>query len=244
MTSFLREHEHDFLYVHVSKTDRDGYLRVVPFHTSIVIPVGVEEENLDVSCVEQVGLFEKVSLLFVGSLSVEMNFDALKLFAEKFYPLLKEELGSDLEVLVVGSNPSKEVQKLCSKLAWSLFPDVSDKHLRYLYSISMFSILPFKYATGGKLKLLKSMANGVPYLGTPVLCDHPEKVIYPCGVSSDPKEWLMHIRTIRKRGITEGERMALIDYAKEKSWSSVAYNMFQSLCYGLFMSNDTKSNVV
>ena len=234
LTRFLREHEHDFLYVHVSMTDRDGYLRLVPFHRSIVIPVGVKEENLDVCCLEEVGLFEKVRLLFVGSLSVETNFEALKFFGDKFFPILKENFENGLEILIAGSKPSAAVERLCRSMEWKLFCNVSDQELRHLYNISMFSILPFQYTTGGKLKLLESLSNGVPYLATPVLCNQIEKVSYPCLISGDPKEWLTHIRTIQKRGITENERMALIDYAKEYSWSSVAYNMYQSLCYGSF----------
>lgn len=244
LTRFLRKHEHDFLYVHVSKTDRDGYLRVAPFHRSIVIPVGVEEENLDVCCLEEVGLFEKVRLLFVGSLSGETNFEALKFFGDKLFPILKENFGNDLEIFIVGSKPSAVVKRLCWRMGWRLLANVSDQELRYLYSISMFSILPFQYTTGSKLKLLKSLGNGVPYLAMPVIGDQREKVLYPCLISGNPKKWLTHIKTIRKRGITEGERMALIDYTKKNSWSSVAYKMFQSLSYDSFMSNDTKSNVV
>lgn len=242
LTRFLREHEHDFLYVHVSKTDRDGYLRLVPFHRSIVIPVGVEEENLDVCCLEEVGLFEKVRLLFIGSLSVETNFEALKFFGDKFFPILKENLGNGLEILIVGSKPSAAVERLGGRMGWRLLGNVSDQELRYLYSISMFSILPFQYTTGGKLKLLKSLSNGVPYLATPVLGDQIEKVLYPCLISGDPKEWLTQIGTIQKRGVTESERIALIDYAKKHSWSSVAYNMFQSLSHGSFTSKLRKSN--
>ena len=236
LTRFLREHEHNFLYIHVSKTDRDGYLRVAPFHRSIVIPVGVEKENLDVRCLEEVGLFEKVRLLFVGSLSGETNFEALKFFGGKFFPILKENFGNGLEILIVGSKPSAAVKRLCGRMGWRLLGNVSDQELRYLYSICMFSILPFQYTTGGKLKLLKSLANGVPYLATPVLGDQIEKVSYLCLISGDPKEWLTHIGTIQKRGVTESERMALIDYAKEYSWSSMAYNMFQLLSYGSFTS--------
>lgn len=241
LTHFLKEHEHDFLYVHISIADRDGYLRLVPFHKSIVIPVGVEEESLDLSCLEEGGLSEKVRLLFVGSLSVETNFEALKFFGDKFFPILKESFKSDLEILIAGSMPTTSVERLCRTMSWKLMSNVSDQELRHLYNISMFSILPFQYTTGGKLKLLKSLSNGVPYLGTPVLCNQIEKILYPCYISGDPKEWLNHIKIIQKRGIKESEKMELIDYAKECSWSSVAYNMYQALCYNSFKSNKKRT---
>lgn len=226
---FLREHEHDFLFVHVSKADKDGYLRLVPFHRSIVIPVGVEEENVEVCCLEGFPLFEKIRLLFVGSLSVETNYEALKFFGDKYFPILKENFENDLEILIAGSSPSAKVRSLCRSKGWKIFPDVSDQKLRYLYSISMFSILPFQFATGCKLKLLTSLSNGVPYLATLALGDQIEKVLYPCLVSGDPKEWLSHIDNIQKMGITESEKVTLIDYAKKFSWASVAHIMYRSL---------------
>jgi hypothetical protein len=234
LTRFLKEHERDFLYVHISKADRDGYLRLLPFHNSIVIPVGVEEESLGVRCVQDASLSEKVRLIFVGSLSGKTNFEALKFFGDRFFPILKENFENVLEILIAGSNPSAAVERLCRSMSWKLLPNVSDQKLRNLYNISMFSILPFQYTTGGKLKLLKSLANGVPYLATPVLCNQIEKLPYPCLISEDPKEWLTHIRTIQQQGISENVRMALIEYAKEYSWSSVAYTMYQSLCNGSF----------
>lgn len=240
--TFLKKHDLDFLYIHVSKTDQVGYLSIIPSHRSIISPVGVEEEHLDMPDQEEVSLSEKVRLIFVGSLSVETNFEALKFFGDKFFPILKENFGNCLEILIVGSKPSAAVERLCGGMGWRLLGNVSDQGLRYLYSISMFSILPFQYTTGGKLKLLKSLGNGVPYLATLVIGDQIEKVLYPCLMSGDAKEWVRHIRTIKKRGVTESERLALIDYAKKNSWSSVAYNMFKSLCYDSFTSKDTKSN--
>jgi len=110
----------------------------------------------------------------VGSLGVKINLDAIEFFKKDFYPLLKAGLGGDLEVLVVGSNPSDNVSRLCRDLGWMLYPDVSDEELTRLYRTSTFSILPFRYTTGSKLKLLQSLANGVPCLATLALRDQVE----------------------------------------------------------------------
>src|SRR4028119_1209634 len=142
------------------------------------------------SCLGEKTWPHPVRFLFVGSLGVNINLDAIEFFKKDFYPLLKAEVGGDLEVLVVGSNPSAKVSRLCKDMGWMLHPDVSDEELTRLYRTATFSILPFRYATGSKLKLLQSLANGVPYLATHVLRDQVEEVMYPCLISSEPEEWL------------------------------------------------------
>lgn len=229
LLSFLRKHESEYLFLHVSETDQKGYLKYFPDHKSWVVPVGVEEVADGFSQQEKITKFDKARLIFVGSLGVKINLDALNVLKTEFYPLLKERLGEDIEVLIVGSNPSREVAKLCKEAGWKLHRNVSDRKLRYLYSISTCSMLPFRYTTGSKLKLLESLANGVPYLATLELRDQLEEVVYPCLVSDDPAEWLHRVREIKKKGITIDERIELRDYAKKHSWASVARDMFHLL---------------
>lgn len=230
--SFLNEHRSDFLFLHVSEADQAGYLRRFPGHRSRVVPIGVdevpEEEFVRREDPAPPGE-EAVRLLFVGSLGVKPNVDALKVFEEEFYPPLKEALGGDLEVLVVGSNPSDEVARLCEDMGWKLYPNVSDEELGRLYQASTFSILPFRYTTGSKLKLLNSLAHGVPYLATLELRDQVGEVVYPCLASSDPGEWLDRIQDVRRNGITSDERIALANHARKYSWASVARYTFEVL---------------
>jgi glycosyltransferase involved in cell wall biosynthesis len=232
--SFLNKHGSDFVFFHVSKADQEGYLRRFPDHRSYVVPTGVDEVSRELPWQEDLVPSGKVRLLFVGALGVKINLDAIEFFKEDFYPLLKGGLGGDLEVLVVGSNPSDKVSRLCREMGWMLYPDVSDEELRRLYRTSTFSILPFRYTAGSKLKLLHSLANGVPYLATLALRDQIEEVVYPCLISGDPEEWLDHIQKVRRKGITNGDRAALMNHARKYSWASVARQTFQLLSHGAY----------
>jgi hypothetical protein len=229
--SFLRDHRSSFLFVHVSELDQRGYLERFPGHESFVVPIGVDVLPYERSS-ESPAPSGRVALIFVGALSVKMNLDALKLFGEKFYPMLRDELGADLEVLVVGSTPSKRVKELCSEAEWKLYPDVSDEKLRQLYRTATFSILPFEYTTGAKLKLLSSLAHGVPYLATSALREQVDEITYPCLSSEDPKNWLSHIREVRARGITDDERVTLMSYAERYSWPAITHRMARLLGSG------------
>ena len=232
--TFLNEHGSDFVFFHVSRADQEGYLKRFPGHRSYVVPIGVDEVPCELPWQEDSTLSGKVRLLFVGSLRVKINLDALEFFKEDFYPQLKAGLGGDLEVLVVGSNPSDKVSRLCRDMGWMLYPDVSDEELTRLYRTAMFSILPFRYTTGSKLKLLHSLANGVPYLATLALREQVEEVMYPCLISSDPEEWLHHIRKVRRKRIANGDRTALMDHARKYSWASVARQTLQLLSHDAY----------
>lgn len=227
--SFLGEHGSDFLFFHVSEADREGFSRRLPDHRGYVLPTGVEVVPDVPPRREAPTVPDKARLIFVGSLGVKINLDALELFAEAFYPAMKEGLGERLEVLVVGSNPSGKIAKLCGRAGWKLHPNVSDGELRRLYGISTFSILPFGYTTGSKLKLLDSLAHGVPYLATLSLKDQADGVIYPCLISSDPNEWTERAREVGRRGVTDEERASLKDHARKHSWEAVARRTFDLL---------------
>lgn len=230
--SFMKEYGSDFLFLHVTEADRKGFLSRFPDHRNCVVPIGIEMVPDGAFRQEDPATSEKTRLIFVASLGVKINLDALNIFKERFYPVLKEDLGEDLEVLIVGSNPSRGVKKLCREMGWELHPNVPDQELRDLYGISAFSILPFGYTTGSKIKLLDSLAHGVPYLATPSLQGQMEEVTYPCLISDDPKEWLERVRDVRRRGITAEERTSMKAQAQEYSWKSIARLLFQALRQG------------
>ena len=72
----------DWLLIHVSDEDRNGYNEVVGFHRSIVIPVGTDIESIDFSA-KSPRDGDSVVLLFSGSLSNNMNRDALANFESR-----------------------------------------------------------------------------------------------------------------------------------------------------------------
>lgn len=230
--SFMEKYGSDFLFLHVSATDQKGFSERFPYHRSYVVPVGVDVPSDGPLRPEDPTIPGKARLMFVGALGVKINLDALELFERAFFPALEKELREDLEVLVVGSNPSKRVEKLCGDAGWKLYPNVSDRELKRLYSTCTFSILPFDYTTGSKLKLLNSLAHGVPYLATSELRNQAEDVAYPCLISSDPGEWSERVRDVREKGITAEERASLINQAQRYSWESIARRMFDLLNQG------------
>jgi len=226
--SFLTKHELDFIYLHVSQADHDGYLRAFPKHIGYVVPVGID---LPKNNLKGLPSLDRVRLIFVGSLSANMNLDALKVFRDEFYSVLRNALADQLEVVVVGSNPSRKVINICDKLGWKLHANVSDEKLEKLYGSATFSLLPFNYVTGRKLKILESLANGVPFLATANMAEQVDEVIYPCLVSDSPDAWLNRIVDVLNNGIDVEKRSNLRNYAMQYTWPTIAnrlYRLFDS----------------
>ena len=101
-------------------------------------------------------------LLFCGSLSGMMSVDALSYFAHDFWPTIQPFA----QVTIAGSNPSRQIQRLCGQHAWRLEANFDAQRKAELYGESHFAILPFKHGSGSKLKLIEACSYGVPVLTT------------------------------------------------------------------------------
>jgi len=224
--NFFSMHENDFIFIHLTDQDRDGYLTYFPDHTCVVAPVGVSVPKYHT---QSFGKINKIILLFVGALDVKMNHDALLFFREEFYPILQKNLGNNFEVVVAGSRPSKRMLQLCENMEWNLHADVTDEGISDLYLKAAFSLLPFPYTTGAKLKLLNSLAHGVPFLATTNLLHQVDEPLPVCLFSDDPIDWLVHLKRALEVGISNDERWALVAYANKYSWGVIAKQIFDTL---------------
>ena len=217
------------IYAHVSEKDKQGYTQLLPDAQSIVVPIGADIPDAPVPETPPRTLSgtQKTTLLFVGSLGIKMNGDALQHFETVFAPVLSKRI--PLNVIVAGSNPSNVVLDLCQRNNWSLQANVSDEALRALFEQADFAFLPFEYSTGSKLKLIGTLAHGVPFLATTAVAPPQELIAPPSLVSDDPEVWADAIQNTTKSGISTDQRNALYEAAKQHSWSKSVEIMIQRL---------------
>jgi glycosyltransferase involved in cell wall biosynthesis len=224
---FFRSRADEYMLLHVTEEDRAGYDSLYPGHRCAQIPIGVDLPSDLNPPVEPER--RPVKLIFVGSLGVRMNRDALAHFGERFHPLLHETFGSGLEVHVAGSSPSTEIMALCNSHRWQLHSDLPDARLEKIIESATFSLLPFSYATGAKLKLLKSMAHGVPFLATRMVAAQADACIYPSLMSDEPEEWVQRIQSVLREGISSDKRASLRDLAQQHSWEASVQTIIDAL---------------
>lgn len=107
---------------------------------------------------------ERDGLLFVGGFQHDPNVDAVKFLVNEIYPLVRSQLG-DVELRIVGSNPTEEVLALggsgVSVLGW-----VED--LRPIYERARVVVAPLRYGAGVKGKIGEALSHHVPVVTTGV----------------------------------------------------------------------------
>jgi glycosyltransferase involved in cell wall biosynthesis len=146
--------------VHVSQSDLVAYQSLRPDLHHVVVENGCRlAPRATAPDYAEPGLKQ---VLFVGSLSVQMNQDALACLSKVFWPALR----GTSRLHVAGSHPSRAITALCAAQGWELHSNVSDAELEALYAAAHYALAPFTYGTGSKLKLLEACGRGVPVITT------------------------------------------------------------------------------
>jgi len=219
---FLRQQGGALTLAHITEADQAAYQSYLPGHRSVLVPAGVDVLPL-LPPPEPDG---KLRLAFAGSLAMRMNYDALQFFRGRYWQVLSANLPG-LEMTVLGSAPLREVQSLCRTAGWRILPDLPDDEFRAALSRARFSVLPFPYTTGAKLKLLTSLAAGVPVLATTNMNLLPGQQFPPNLYADEPLAWLNHLQGYAGQRRDETERVACHRFASQYSWESIAQTLFQ-----------------
>jgi glycosyltransferase involved in cell wall biosynthesis len=102
------------------------------------------------------------TVLFVGRLSYEANVHGLLWFVRECWPAIRAAL-PDARLRVVGSGPPRAVRALVGD-GVELFPDAPEVEPHY--AAATVAIAPIFRGTGVQMKLIQSLAAGVPTVTT------------------------------------------------------------------------------
>ncbi|HEX7963731.1 MAG TPA: glycosyltransferase [Candidatus Saccharimonadales bacterium] len=105
----------------------------------------------------------RAGLLFIGS-SHPPNEDAVTWFAKSILPLVRREL-PDVELTLLGSNPSPKIAKLAN--AYVHVPGFIEDVSPYFTRARVF-VCPMRYGAGVKGKVSQSLSYGLPVVSTAV----------------------------------------------------------------------------
>lgn len=132
-------------------------IRCVP--NGVSIPRGVSG-SLDGNC-ESKGIGRYV--VFVGQMDYYPNIDAVQYFAKSILPLVRR-VEPDLRFVIVGRNPSPQVQKLGNLPGITVTGEVPD--VEPFLRNSVVAIAPFRISQGIQNKILEALALNVPVVAT------------------------------------------------------------------------------
>jgi polysaccharide biosynthesis protein PslH len=109
-------------------------------------------------------------VLFVGTMNYRPNADAVTYFSEEIFPILLRS-HPELRFLIVGRDPTAQVQKLARRPGIVVTGAVPDVHA--FIDGAAVAVAPFRIAQGVQNKVLEALVAGVPV----VLTSRPARAI-------------------------------------------------------------------
>jgi glycosyltransferase involved in cell wall biosynthesis len=150
-----------------SERERQKLLARRPGTNIQVIPNGVDASycspnEIAEACRRNGQVDPRPRILFVGSMDYHANIDAVLWFSETAWPEIAR-LHPELHFQIVGRDPAPAVRALASDRihVTGTVPDV-----RPFYSSAVAMVVPLRSGSGTRLKILESMAAGVPVVAT------------------------------------------------------------------------------
>jgi len=104
----------------------------------------------------------RTSLVFAGSMDYSANVDAVVWFVNNIWPELRRQHPA-LSFTIVGRDPTPEVRALAGDQV-SVTGTVPD--VRPYYSGALAAVVPLRFGSGTRLKILEAMATGIPVIST------------------------------------------------------------------------------
>ena len=145
----------------VSSRDREAILGAG--NKAEVIPIGVDLHYWK----RKSNHFQPNSIVFTGVMNYGPNEDAALYLIERILPLLRRRI-SDLEVLIVGRDPSSALIKKARCYDRVTVTGFVDDLRPYLERAAVFAA-PLRYGAGIQNKILEAMAMEVPVVTTPLV---------------------------------------------------------------------------
>jgi len=149
----------------VSEEDAVKTREVAPSDVPVwVVPNGVDLDQFEFeNSTSRRGALDRI--LFVGSMDVEMNVDAVTWFAEEILPRIRGRVPG-VVFDIVGRSPTSGVQKLGRQDGVHVTGRVDD--LQPYYNRASVAVIPSRLGGGTKLKVPEAMAAGVPVVATSI----------------------------------------------------------------------------
>ncbi len=206
----------------VSETDHAEMKRLIPALSPAIIPNGAGDEMF-VDKLEYPDISKPI-LLFVGNFYWLQNVEAADLLIRKIFPSVRA-LIPDIKLIVAGQNSAK-LKDLKSKgiQIIDLAPGASEK-VKSLYHTSTLFVAPIFGPGGTRLKILASMAAGLPVISTRTGIDGLGVVEGEHGlIAETPTDFALAIQRILldKKLYLKIQKNAFDQVKKNYSWSSIA----------------------
>jgi glycosyltransferase involved in cell wall biosynthesis/Tfp pilus assembly protein PilF len=147
----------------VSELDRAYLDSHTPSGKTLVVNNGVDTETI--------GLFPDQPLrriLFIGTMSYYPNIDGASYFAETILPLIWQQ-NPDIEFWIAGAQPPAAILDLAKHPKIKVIADPED--MTEVAKQCCITVVPLRIGSGTRIKILQSLAMGLPIVSTALGCE-------------------------------------------------------------------------
>lgn len=215
-----------------SAEDESEIVKNLPSKDPVVIPNAVNTEYFSPLSEDK----KSNRIVFVGTIWYEPNLDAVRFFIQDIFPLIKNKVG-DVEFWVIGEFMEKDIVFFREREYIKFFGHVED--IRTFLKDALVFVAPLRMGSGTRLKILTSMAMGIPVVSTTIGCEglevEDEEDIF---IANTPDEFadkvikLIKDEKLRKKIAINGRNLVKEKYSREKIIELIkAY--FKSLSFSL-----------
>jgi tetratricopeptide (TPR) repeat protein/glycosyltransferase involved in cell wall biosynthesis len=147
----------------VSEVDRKQVEQSCPGAKTLVV-----ENGADTDGITPVDNSQGRKILFMGNLGYYPNIDGVLFFVEEVLPKIWEQDAS-IVFCIAGRDPGVQIQKLAQDYRIEVV--ASPKDMSEVAKDCMITVVPLRLGSGTRLKVLHSMAMGLPVISTSLGCE-------------------------------------------------------------------------
>ena len=152
----------------VSQNDKEELDRRCPTGRTVVIENGIDTRGVQLIPEEQWRNGSKQRILFMGALDFHPNIDCLFYIKEAILPRLWQS-NPAISLVITGRNPSSAILDFAADPRIEVIADPKD--INAVAGNCCLSIVPMRIGSGTRIKILHSMALGLPVVSTSLGCE-------------------------------------------------------------------------
>lgn len=211
------------LVITLSKVD-EGYIKILsPQINTEVVSCGVDFEYFNSPFLPR----EKDKIIYVGGLYFRPAFEAISYFLTNIWPRIKEN-SPGVKFYILGNCPTEKYKKI-KNIPDVIFLDPLED-VRPHMATSTLLVVPYRIASGVRLKILESMAMKLPIVSTSIGCEgidvtNGEHIL----IADSPERFVEKVITLLKNDnlrtdLAEKARSLVLD---KYTWEGAAQQLDQ-----------------